>query len=87
MTTITQFDLHELTFMQIYALCTPQCEYEFLSAKGVKRNQNLSKISRVFYVHNFNWPPYKTSCDGRQWSHPSAVNLLLLSSCFMENSY
>lgn len=61
--------------------------FEFLSAKGVKWNQNLSKILRVFYVHNFNWPPYKISCDGRQWSHPSAVNLLLLSSCFMENFY
>lgn len=29
----------------------------------MKLNQNLSKFSRVFYVHNFNWPPYKISCD------------------------
>lgn len=88
MTTKTQFNLHELTFMQIHALlCSLVWIFEFLSAKGVKWNQNLSKFSRLFYVHNFNWPPYKISCDGRQWSHPSAVNLLLLSSRFMDNVY
>lgn len=65
--------LHVPRLVNIYHIwCGLSFCQQLLSAKGVKLNVKLNKISKVIYVSShFNWPPYKIVCDGTLAMIPS----------------